>query len=248
MILRRTASLLMCSLMLVAAIAAEEPSPEELLASGNILGGSGSVVMKVSMSIETSRGSKERGLEVYIRREGDGSKVLAQIVAPAFLSSLKFLYHRDPGGKESKWLKTSRGVRLLSEAQRSERLFDSDFTAEDLSDVNPAKFRLRSMSAQSNGALVCIEAIPVEGRSFYDRKVLCFDSGTRILRRIDYFDGEGGLIKQYTLDETQLVDGELYPARSTMRDLRSGGQTELRVEGVEAGDSIPDRLFSRANL
>ena len=85
---------------------------------------------------------KDRGLEIYIQYANENSKTLIQIVRPAFLRKMKFLRQRTADGREDRWLKTSQGVRRLSEANNAEPLFDSDFTVEDLSAFVAGDFTL----------------------------------------------------------------------------------------------------------
>ena len=135
----------------------------EVLSNAHILGEHQSIVMKVLMDIEKSGNSTERKLEIYLEHENTGAaRVLTQIVSPAFLRNMKFLLRRGDDGSEDKWLKTSKGIRRLSNANAAESIFNSDFTVEDFSFVNVSDYRLRFLEDADENEYR-IEAVPKAG-------------------------------------------------------------------------------------
>jgi hypothetical protein len=223
-------------------------SAEETLKRAQLIGESAHVAMTVQMSIRTQGGVKERSLEIYIQEAEEATRVLVQVVEPAFLRNMKFLEHRYPDGREDKWLKTSRGVRRLSQANRSERLFDSDFTVEDLSRIDVEDFRLFFASGDTAAGERTIVAEPVGPAGEYARKEFTIDLRTNLVTRVDYIDANGKLSRRYTLLETRSIEGEVFPWRCRMEDFRGGSSTTLLFRRIALAEPLPARLFNKASL
>jgi hypothetical protein len=187
-------------------------------------------------------------MEIFLQQGNRETKLLMQIVTPPFLRYMKFLQYKENGDSQQ-WLKTSRGVRRLTGANQSDNLFDSDFTVEDFSSIDPALYSVGSLSqADVNGkACYLLELKPRYSDAQYDRKDLYVDRDTYLIRRIDFFSGNN-VYKQYMLSETQTVEGKLFPRICTMETLDEGTSTTIRVVDVSVPDSIPTRTFNRGNL
>ena len=225
--------------------AGAQTNPAETLSQVHIFGASGDVILRMVMQIESNRGTKRRELEVFVRREGGETMISAGIVSPPFLSNIKFLYHRDANGVESKWIRTSLGRRELGGEESTFRLFDSDFTAHDLIDFDPDDYHLRKIPDMQPGN-DSIEAIPVAENQGHSRIVFHLSENTSILRAIDYYD-EGALTKQFRVLRTESIQGATFVIESIMDDLASDGHTLLEVTSVTL-ETIPDQTFSPDSL
>ena len=223
---------------------------EEILQHTTLFGRAANTQMSITMEIVKPRGTKSRTLEAFVRQEGTASQILLHIVSPAFLSQMKFLSDRDEKGRESKWLKTSSGVRRLSEGNRTEPLFDSDFTVEDLSEIYPDDFDLALLGDKQAGPYLCdlIEAVPRFAGSSYSKKWIYVEKDTGILCAVDFFGRDDQPVKRYRLLEVQTVAGNTYPFSCRMEGVSDGTFTELEFPRIEIVDRLPDKLFSRASL
>ena len=224
--------------------------PEKVVSQMFILGNDPYMKIRAQMVIHLKNGIKERTLDVYVKREGGSSGVLMHIIAPGFLNNMKFLAHRNEKGVESKWLKTSKGVRRLSSANNSEQVFDSDFTVEDLSEVRKSDFTLAYVETRlfEDEEVYVIEAIPLYRGSLYSRKVLKIGVHSRILREVDFFNDRQELFKQYRLLSTQLIEKRVYPHTCVMENIENGTKTTLDLENIVTGEKLPDKLFNKGNL
>ena len=91
-----------------------------------------------------------------------------------------------------------------------------------------------------------IEAVPVVSGYSSARKQFYIDDA--FLRGIDYFDKTGTLVKEYRVIDTMLIDGQIYPKECIMRTMSDNSYTILIFNSIELVDSIPSRIFNRANL
>jgi hypothetical protein len=222
-------------------------TPEQILSDAHLLGNDPNLVIDLTMQIETTQGQKERKLEVYINREEDESKLLAQIVHPSFLRNMKFLNHRDKNGREDTWLKTSQGVRRLSTANKSEPLFGSDFTVEDLSYFDTSELQLELIESAGDDIHHLIKATPLSRHSSYSYKVIYIDKGSGIVARVDFYRDKN-LYKQYELIEFREINDKLYPVLCRMENFAQDSRTTLFVDHIDIVNAIPGRVFNKGNL
>jgi hypothetical protein len=224
----------------------------EVLARSVLFGSSPALSLRVTMEIRAPSGAKTRELELYVRRDGQSLRVRAQVVAPVFLREMKLLWLRDGGGARSAWLKTSQGVRQIGGEGGGERLFDSDFTVEDLTEIDARSYTLRDAGTRVVGGRDCrvIEAAASASRpgGARARKEIAIDAASMLTRSVEYYDASGKAVKRYTVLATQRVGDEDLPLETVMEDLVRRSSTTLRFTSVQAPASLPDRLFSRADL
>jgi hypothetical protein len=243
----RILTLAAVSLSFRAAQAAPAGAAEAYLKSASLFGGSEAIVARLDMRIFRGGSETDREVELSLDRSGEGTKTLARIVKPSFLSAMKFLKVSAPGQADAQWLKTSRGLRRLGSGGRSEPVFDSDFTVEDFGSLSSAGFALAFAPERDAGGRRAVAARPLEPAP-YAMRIVYVDERTRLLVGMDYLDGGGAVIKRYRV--TSIVgDGpEARPDEALMEDLKSGGSTRLKVLSFSTPASIPSRTFNAASL
>lgn len=234
---------------LLSAFSADALTLEELLDRTLIFGPAKNITMGVTVTLSGRTGSKARGLEVFISRDAERLRVLVSMVSPAFLSQMKFLYHKDPGGAESAWMKTSQGVRRLAQTAVSGRIFDSDFTVDDFTAITESRYTLAMLPGVTLDSSPCfaVEARP-KTRMDYERKVIYIEAANDLLRGIDFLDVEGAHVREYRVVSTREINGMAYPVSSTMEDLTAGSKTTLLVTRIDVDTALPDGLFNKGNL
>lgn len=220
-----------------------------VLGRATLFGRASDLTARVVMDIQARGGTKQRELDVALRRRaGTPVEILMRVVAPAFLTEMSYLSSRDADGRESRWLKTSRGVRKLSLADRGERLFDSDFTVADVTEFRAEDYELTSLEAETIASVLCDVVEAVRKRDSPQRLRIWVDTQGGLLWRVDTYDSGGRLVKRYLLQEAQRIGGEPYPLTCTMESTDSSTRTVLRFRDIRTGAALPDRLFSRGNL
>lgn len=232
-----------------AAQSASNPSPESILRSAALFSAFDSMELSVNLDITERRGSKERDLAVYVEKLNGDYRALIQVTSPAFLNKMKFLT-LGAGESREQWMSTSRGVRRLAASNRNERLFDSDFTVEDLSNYDPADYQLALQGSRTIDGVDChvLEARPISGESDYARKVLFVSKSSGLLHRAEFYNEAGTMIRLFTLLEQMSLSGSPFPKVGKMETFADGTYTILTVNDAQAGLDIPDRLFNRGNL
>jgi hypothetical protein len=223
--------------------------PAAVISGARLFGSCERFSLSVAMRIEEGGEAKSRAIDIAVDQSAGDSLLLASIVDPAFLSNMKYLRVQRKGGPLQQWLKTSRGVSRVVGAGTDEKVFGSDFTAEDFGNISPSSFALSfADSPPDAGGLARISAAPLATNGSYSKKIFTIDTKTKLIVAIDYFDRSGGLVRSYRLEDTGSFDGSAYPRRAVMRDLRSGGMTALTVTDVKKVPYFPARDFNPAGL
>ena len=228
-------ALLVPALFVCASTALIAETAEATFEAASLWGKTERATMEMRLDIETGRGSKSRSLK---------SKLFAQVTAPAFLNKMKYLYIRSANGDESKWVSTSRGTRQLSNAQRTEKLFDSDFTAEDLSKLAVEDYAFSP--APAVGGLTSVRATPK--RSGESARIISIDPATGLIMRVQYLDSRGEVERIYQVEETRMIESILAVSVCTMTDVQAGTTSRLTILSFDPDSDIPPRVFSRASL
>jgi hypothetical protein len=205
------------------------------------------VVARMDMRIARKGGELSREVELSLDRSGAGSKSLARIMSPAFLSGMKFLKISSPGQADAQWLKTSRGIRRLGESNRSDAVFDSDFSAEDFGSISDEGFDFAFAPGRDTAGSRAVEAKP-RAAAPYALRVLYIDNNSKLLMGIDYLDASGAAIKRYRVTSVSGSGADIRPDVATMEDLRTGGTTRLKITSFATPDSLPGRIFNSASL
>jgi hypothetical protein len=232
-----------------ASLLAEDADPAEILRNASLFGQFTSLTADLDMEIHERRGTKDRGIAAYVERDDENARALVQIVSPAFLNNLKFLSITE-AGDTSQWLATSRGVRRVSGSNRNDRLFDSDFTVEDLSDYDPEDYDLTLQGSELVDGVDChvLEAVPVSADTDYARRIMFVDKQTGLLVRARFLDDDGVVVREFELLERMELDGVPFPREVKMTTVQAGTYTVLSVREAVTGEDIPDRIFNRGNL
>lgn len=239
--------LLLCNLFAVHANPSGGPeSAVRILRGSSLFGTDPRFELSISMKIVERGGEKDRRMTVAVEQTDAGSSMLARIVHPAFLSNMKYLRVQKTGSAVQQWLKTSRGVMRVTGSGAGERIFGSHFTVEDFGETTEAEFEL-SVEEIGSGVSV-IAAVPRDRNRGYRRKLVSADRSTGLITGVKYLDDNGKPVRTYTLEETQSIDGTIYPKRAVMRDERTGETTTLSIETVERPSAFPSRLFNPAGL
>jgi negative regulator of sigma E activity len=162
---------------------------------------------------------------------------------------MKFLSITD-GDETAQWLATSRGARRVSGTNRNDRLFDSDFTLEDLSDYDPEDYELSLLGSERVSGVDChvLEAVPIQAETDYAKRIMYIDKAAGLLVKALFLDDAGKTLREFELIERMSVEGVPFPREVKMTTVDAGTFTTLRVDSVVSGEDIPDRYFNRGNL
>ncbi len=167
------------------------------------------MILRNAAGKESKRTLAIHTLEVADESVGDKSLVIfdspADIDGTALLSHAKIL---DP---DDQWLylPALKRVKRISSVNKSGPFVGSEFAFEDFTALELNKFDYKYLRAEACDDLQCdvVERVPRYEHSGYSRQVAWIDQTDFQIRRVDFYDRRGDLIKTLTLGEYRSYEG-----------------------------------------
>ena len=207
----------------------------------------------IKMRVERDDGAIEerRFLAVY-RREADGSAgYLVRLVRPREIQGVTLLSKQAADGTVQPYLylPTIGKTRALTGDARSTPFLGSDFSIEDLVREVPGTQSYERLDDTIEQGAPCyrVRATPIDPESSsYGYRDLYIDQELANLRRVNYHDKSGRLVKVFTAHDYQ--SPEIYgattrPRRAIMVDPSAGNRTIFTVLVGRIDEPIDPRIF-----
>jgi hypothetical protein len=200
---------------------------------------------------ESSRDLQISTLEVLDEELGDRSVVIfdspRDIEGTALLSHAKIL---DP---DDQWLylPALKRVKRISSVNKSGPFVGSEFAFEDFTALELGKYDYVWLREEPCGDLVCdvVERTPRYEHSGYSRQISWVDQADYQVRKVDFFDRRGDLLKTLELAEYRLYAGEYWrPGRMSMENHQTRKSTDLIYSDYEFKTGLRSGDFERGAL
>ncbi len=204
---------------------------------------------QLTMVMQNTNGrTRERSLRIWSYSTDSRSRQMIQFETPADVRGTGLLSISDNSGTSQKlFLPATRRVQTISSNNRGDKFLGSDFTFEDLGDVNHDDFTYETVSEQGNRMVV--RAIPKKGTSFsYAYAVHTLDTSRLLLLSSTFYDKADKSIRELTAsDFTETKPGIWRSNTITMKDIQRGSQTTLKWND-RTFDPISDTYFTERFL
>ncbi len=185
--------------------------------------------------------------------EGQGDKSLVVFSTPRDIDGtalLSFAHILEP---DDQWLylPALKRVKRISSANKSGPFVGSEFAFEDFTSLELNKYDYSLLGSEPCGELNCdvIERFPRYENSGYTRQVSWIDQDAFQIRKVDFYDRRGDLLKTLTLEDYRNYGQNLWRAHVLkMINHQTGKSTELIYDdfafntGLEDGDFVKGRL------
>jgi hypothetical protein len=203
------------------------------------------------MRIVDARGrTRNRELQTWSYNEGDLSRSLVRFLAPADVRGTGLLTLSEGDTEVQRlFLPALNRVQVIAGNQRSDRFMGSDFTYEDLGDLNPDHFEFSVLIKDRDVARMEVRGVRTVGSGGYATADFLIDTERFVLLRARYYDAAGKPLRELSTDSfTEIRTGIWRAGLLTMRDLTSGRFTELEWVERTLDEPIPADVFTERNL
>lgn len=213
------------------------------------------MVLRNAAGQETSRELSFQTLERADNTVGDKSVVVFH--TPADVEGTALLSHALILEPDDQWLylPALARVRRISSANKSGPFVGSEFAFEDFTAVELNKYEHNYLATETievggeSLAVDVVERFPRYENSGYSRQVSYIDHDIHQMRRIEFFDRRGDLLKTLDLaDYREYGDGIWRAHALTMTNHQTGKSTELVYSDYEFGVGLSDNDFVRGVL
>lgn len=200
---------------------------------------------------ETTRLLSIKTLELPDEDVGDKSLIVfsepADIDGTALLSHAKIL---DP---DDQWLflPALKRVKRVSSVNKSGPFVGSEFAFEDFTALELNKFTYEFLNQEACGDLTCdvLERTPRYEHSGYTKQKAWIDTKDFQIRKVEFYDRRGDLLKTLTLRDYKLYPPRFWRAhRLDMINHQTGKSTDLIYSAYEFGLNLGDRDFVKGAL
>ena len=166
----------------------------------------------------------------------EGDKLIIRFLAPAEIKGVSALTFENPGSSDDNWLylPSPKRVRRISGANNTASFQGTEFTYEDLSNLDPREYEWRLLGEEDlerDGEKVPVyrlDARPTYADTGYSRLVVHINRTTWGQERIEYFDKSGTLLKtRESGDWKQFHDRFWRPQTFDMTTHQTGRRTVL---------------------
>ncbi len=207
------------------------------------------MVMEISSTEKIQREMRQLTLEV----EGDGDKMIMVFDRPRDLKGTAILTFTHKTGNDDQWLylPALKRVKRISAADKSGPFMGSEFAYEDLSSAEVEKYTYRYLRDEECADDLCfvVERFPVDKKSGYTRQVTWIDQSEYRLRRVDYYDRKGDLLKTMELAGYQQYLDKFWRAdQLIMTNKQTAKRTTLNFSDYQFRTGLKDKDFSREAL
>jgi len=208
------------------------------------------MVLRNAAGQESTRSLRIATLEKPDETVGDKSLVVfdtpRDIEGTALLSHAKIL---DP---DDQWLylPALKRVKRISSSNKSGPFVGSEFAFEDFTAIELNKFEYRYVGEEACGDLVCdvLERTPRYENSGYTKQISWVDQSDYQIRKVEFYDRRGDLLKVLELKDYRSYDGIWRPHLLTMSNVQTKKQTDLRYGEYRFGVGLSENDFVKGRL
>jgi outer membrane lipoprotein-sorting protein len=208
------------------------------------------MVLRNAAGQESTRSLRITTLEKPDESVGDKSLVLfdtpRDIEGTALLSHAKIL---DP---DDQWLylPALKRVKRISSSNKSGPFVGSEFAFEDFTAIELNKFVYRYGGEETCGDLVCdvIERTPRYENSGYTKQVSWIDQNDFQIRKVEFYDRRGDLLKVLELREYRNYEGVWRAHRLSMTNVQTNKHTDLVYGDYSFGVGLSENDFVKGRL
>ena len=208
------------------------------------------MVLRNAAGQESTRSLRIATLEKPDESVGDKSLVVfdtpRDIEGTALLSHAKIL---DP---DDQWLylPALKRVKRISSSNKSGPFVGSEFAFEDFTAIELNKFDYAYIGTEACGDFVCdvLERKPRYENSGYTKQVSWVDQADYQIRKVEFYDRRGDLLKVLELTDYRNYDGIWRAHKLSMSNVQTNKQTDLIYGDYTFGAGLDEKDFVKGRL
>jgi len=194
-----------------------------------------------------------RELELSRAFVKDADVSYLEVTSPLDLKDTRFLLFDRAQGRDEQFMYIPQVKRAMqiSDETRKQPFLGSDFYVSDMVRPELGAFDYRVVGEEKIGerSVKLIEAVPKDPEhELYGKTVSAIDPTDLLVLRVQFFDAKGGLIKVWTLEKVEKVDGMWTPLVQRMQALQEQHESRLTLTEVKYNADLPTDVFNRTYL
>ncbi len=219
--------------------------------------GFGDSIVQMQMILHNSAGQMAKRtltlktLEKPNEQVGDKSIIIFD--TPVDINGTALLSHAKILKADDQWLylPALKRIKRISSANKSGPFVGSEFAFEDFTSLELNKFSYKYIASEKCNNMLCdiVQRIPRYEYSGYTRQLSWVDQTDYQVRKVEFYDRRGDLIKTLALDEYRKYKGMYWRAHKlTMINHQTKKQTELVYSEYKFSNGLSNNAFNKAVL
>ena len=184
--------------------------------------------------------------------EGVGDKSLVVFDTPRDIEGTALLSHAKILDPDDQWLylPALKRVKRISSANKSGPFVGSEFAFEDFTAIELNKFEYTYVGEEPCGELGCdvVERTPRYENSGYTKQVSWVDQIDFQLRKVEFYDRRGDLLKVLELEDYRNYDGVWRAHKLSMSNVQTNKQTDLIYGDYTFDTGLAENDFVKGRL
>ena len=240
-----------------AAVTAEEQGFEIAARSDRTDLGFGDSRVELQMILRNAAGQESsRTLEIATLEkpnEDVGDKSLVLFDTPRDIEGTALLSHAKILDPDNQWLylPALKRVKRIASSNKSGPFVGSEFAFEDFTSLELNKYEYRYLGTQDIDGMThdVIERLPRYENSGYSKQVAYIDQDVFQIRKVEFYDRRGDLLKVLVLGDYRQYDNGVWRAhRLSMENVQTHKQTDLIYQDYVFGAGLSEKDFVKGRL
>jgi len=218
--------------------------------------GFGDSEVELQMLLRNAAGQESsRSLRIATLEKPDetvGDKSLVVFDTPRDIEGTALLSHAKILDADDQWLylPALKRVKRISSSNKSGPFVGSEFAFEDFTAIELNKFDYTYVGEVLCGDLTCdvLERTPRYENSGYTKQVSWIDQADYQIRKVEFYDRRGGLLKVLELSDYRNYEGIWRAHKLSMSNVQTNKQTDLLYSDYEFGAGLAENDFVKGRL
>ncbi len=209
------------------------------------------MILRNKAGQEATRDLRITTLEIPDEEVGDNSLIV--FASPPDIDGTALLSHAKILDPDDQWLylPALKRVKRISSVNKSGPFVGSEFAFEDFTALELNKYDYKYLRTEACGELTCdvIEQSPRYEYSGYTKQVSWIDQETYQIRKIEFYDRRGDLLKTLTLEDYRLYEENYWRAHKlVMVNQQTGKSTDLVFDQFTFKTGLGSKHFVKGVL
>lgn len=238
-------------LVFAATAPAQDNSTRDLIQKMRAAASAAPFVAKITL---TSDRGWQRQLEMSHKRLNDDTEATyMEVTGPMDLKGTRFLVLDHVTGRDEQFIyvpAVKRSIQVGAQT-RKQPFLGSEFAVGDFVEPDPYGFTYSSVEEEDVGGRHCklLEAVPkVPADEIYGKTVFAVDPKDGLVMRRQFFDDKGKLLKVWTAEKIEKVDGVWTTLQQLMTSVPENHWSRIQMSDVKYNAEISSQVFSKSYL
>jgi len=194
-----------------------------------------------------------RDLELSHKHLKDVDASYLEVTAPMDLKDTRFLLFDRVVGRDEQYIYVPASKRSIQVGgqTRKQPFLGSEFAVGDMVQPELDAFTYRFVGEEDVGGRHCklVESVPkTPADAMYSKTITAIDPTDLLILRTQFFDDSGKLLKVWTVEKLEKVDGNWTPLQQTMTNVQDNHWSRIDLSEVKYNAQMPDEIFNKSYL